>query len=195
MSFDRGEARRRAMLVFWKHGYEATSLNDLTSALGVPPSSIYTAFGDKKGLFLDAVDCYLSGPVTSQSIIDGAADGKDAAWGLLKAAAIGFTGEDTPAGCLLASAAISCSDQAHDVKEALAAIRGAIEKQLREKIENSLIADVLPDEPDAEALAAHTMAVIQGLSTLARDGAERAKLLRVAETAMLVWPKTRLKKA
>ena len=194
MSFDREEARRRAMLVFWKHGYEATSLNDLTSALGVPPSSIYTAFGDKKGLFLEAVDCYLSGPVTSQSIIDGAADGRKAAWGLLQAAAIGFTGEETPAGCLLANAAISCSDKAQDVKEALAAIRGGIEKHLREKIENSVAADVLPNGAGAEALAAHTMAVIQGLSILARDGADRAKLLRVAETAMLVWPKTRLKK-
>ena len=195
MSFDRGEARRRAMLVFWKHGYEATSLNDLTSALGVPPSSIYTAFGDKKGLFLEAVECYLSGPITSQSIIDDAADGKEAAWSLLQAAAVGFTGEDTPAGCLLASAAISCSDQAHDVQAALAAIRGGIEEQLRKKIANSVAADVLPHGPDAEALAAHTMAVIQGLSTLARDGAGRAKLLRVAEIAMLVWSKTPLKKA
>ena len=188
MSFDREEARRKAMLVFWQHGYESTSLNNLTSALGVPPSSIYAAFGDKKGLFLEAVDCYLSGPVTSESIIENAANGRDAAWGLLQAAAIGFTGEDTPAGCLLASAAISCSDQANDVKEELASIRRGIEKQLQQKIENAEAAGALSGEWDAEALAAHTVAVIQGLSTLARDGANRDKLLRIAKTAMAVWP-------
>ena len=72
LSFDRDVALNQAMLLFWQHGYEATSLNDLTTALGVTPSSIYTVFGDKKGLFLAAVGHYVSGgPVTSQTIIDG----------------------------------------------------------------------------------------------------------------------------
>ena len=44
-------------------------------------------------------------------------------------------------------------------------------------------------DADADALAGHVMAVIQGMSTLARDGAPREKLLRVAATAMLAWPK------
>ncbi len=42
---------------------------------------------------------------------------------------------------------------------------------------------------DADTLAGHVMAVIQGMSTLARDGAPREKLMRVAATAMLAWPK------
>ncbi len=41
---------------------------------------------------------------------------------------------------------------------------------------------------DADALAGHVMAVIQGMSTLARDGAQRDKLLAVADMAMLAWP-------
>lgn len=52
------------MLLFWRHGYEATSLSDLTAAMGVTPPSIYAAFGDKKQLFLEAVRRYLSSPVT-----------------------------------------------------------------------------------------------------------------------------------
>ena len=42
------------MLLFWRHGYEATSVNHLVRAMGVPPPSLYTAFGDKKQLFLEA---------------------------------------------------------------------------------------------------------------------------------------------
>ena len=110
LSFNRDEALHQAMLLFWQHGYESTSLHDLTTALGVTPSSIYTVFGDKKRLFLAAVGHYLSGPVTSETIIEESATARDAAWGLLQAAAIGFTGEDTPLGCLLASSAISGSD-------------------------------------------------------------------------------------
>ena len=188
LSFDRETALHQAMLLFWRHGYEATSLNDLTVALNVKPSSIYTVFGDKKRLFLEAVGHYLSGPVTSQSIIGQAANARDAAKGLLAASATGFTGEDTPAGCLLASAAISCSNSASDVQAELAAIRRGIEACLRDKIVSSIDAGLMPCESDPEALAAHTMAVIQGMSTLARDGASRDKLLRIADTAMQVWP-------
>src|ERR1700737_4190586 len=107
LSFDRDAALHQAMLLFWRHGYEATSLSDLTAAMGVTPPSIYTAFGDKKRLFREAVDRYLSGPVTSESIIAEAASARVAAMSLLKASAIAFTGADTPPGCLLASSAIS----------------------------------------------------------------------------------------
>lgn len=189
LSFDREEAIQKAMLLFWEHGYEATSLNDLTAALMVTPSSIYTAFGDKKGLFLAAVQRYTSGPINSSSIIEEAETAEDAALGLLRAAAIGFTGESTPRGCLLASSAISCSAMAQDVKEALTEIRKAIETSLREKIKRSMKDDHLPSETRPAELAAHTMAVIQGMSTLARDGASRATMLRVVHTAMQCWPK------
>lgn len=188
LSFDRDRALHQAMLLFWQHGYESTSLNDLTTALNVPPSSIYTVFKDKKSLFLETVDLYMSGPVTSKTIIDEAHTGYDAAWGLLQAAAVGFTGADTPAGCLLATSAISCSSAASDVQGKLAEIRQGVEAHLRDKIEQSIKLGHMTavDEPDA--LAAHTLAVIQGLSTLARDGASRAKLLKIASTAMKAWP-------
>lgn len=188
LSFDRETALHQAMLLFWRHGYEATSLNDLTVALNVKPSSIYTVFGDKRRLFLDAVGHYLSGPVTSQSIIADAANARDAAEGLLVASATGFTGEDTPAGCLLATSAISCSNSASDVQAELAVIRRGIEACLRDKIVSSIDAGLMPAESDPEVLAAHTMAVIQGMSTLARDGASRDKLLRLVDAAMKVWP-------
>ena len=190
LSFDREQAIQRAMLLFWEHGYEATSLNDLTTALNVTPSSIYTAFGDKKGLFLAAVQRYTSGPITSESIIQEAVGGQEAAAGLLRAAAIGFTGETTPRGCLLASSAISCSAMAQDVKEDLASLRKAIEASLRDRIKRSIKEGSLPPEANASALAVHTMAVIQGMSTLARDGASRASLLNVVKVAMQCWPTT-----
>jgi AcrR family transcriptional regulator len=176
------------MLLFWEHGYEATSLNDLTAALKVTPSSIYTAFGDKKGLFLAAVQHYVSGPVNAESIIQGATTAQEAAVGLLRAAALGFTGESTPRGCLLASSAISCSAAAQDVRETLADLRKAIEAKLRDKIRRCIKDGSLPAGADPAALAAHTMAVIQGISTLARDGATRASLLKVINVAMHSWP-------
>ncbi|HZC78142.1 MAG TPA: TetR/AcrR family transcriptional regulator, partial [Ktedonobacterales bacterium] len=57
-SFDREAALERAIDVFWRHGYEATSVSDLTSAMGINPPSLYAAFGDKEKLFLEAVERY-----------------------------------------------------------------------------------------------------------------------------------------
>src|SRR5438034_6461380 len=57
-SFDRDAALERAVEVFWTHGYEATSVSDLTRAMGINPPSLYAAFGDKEQLFMAAVDRY-----------------------------------------------------------------------------------------------------------------------------------------
>ena len=186
--FDRDAALHQAMLLFWRYGYEATSVSDLTNAMQITPPSLYTAFGDKKRLFLEAVQRYVSGPVTSESIIDDAPTARDAAAGLLKAAAIGFTGADTPTGCLLATSAISCSAAAADVQNALGTIRAGIEMQLRKKIESENKALPTSQQVDAKAMAGFVVAVVQGLSTLARDGASRPRLLAIVKTAMQAWP-------
>lgn len=188
LSFDRDAALHKAMLLFWEHGYEATSLNDLTTALGVTPSSIYSAFGDKKGLFFDAVGLYLSGPVTLETMLAQAPSARAAVQTMLEGAAVAFTGEATPSGCLLASAALSCSEGAADVRQTLGAIRQGMEAQVRDRIESGITQKELPQDTDADALAGLTMAVIQGMSTAARDGAPREKLLRIAAAALAAWP-------
>ena len=187
LSFDRDAALHQAMLLFWQHGYEATSVSALTAAMGITAPSLYTAFGDKKNLFLEAVQHYSSGSAAAEQMIDEAATARDAAWALLHGAVISFTGDDTPAGCLLASAAVSCSDEASDVRDELAAIRQRIETRLRKKILRAIKNGELPKQKDADAMSGHVMAVIQGMSTLARDGASRDKLTRVITQAMRSW--------
>ena len=62
LSFDREAALEQAMLTFWRHGYETTSIVDLTTAMGVTAPSLYAAFGDKQRLFLEAVRRYAGDP-------------------------------------------------------------------------------------------------------------------------------------
>ena len=132
-SFDRELALTTAMRLFWRHGYEGTSLNALTTAPDVTPPSIYAALGDKKRLFRDAVRLYSAGGAASANIIDGAATARAAAEGPLRAAAQGFTGPDTPPGCLMASAATSGSARSADVRAELAQLRGNVEQHLRRR--------------------------------------------------------------
>ena len=62
LSFDRQAALEKAMHVFWERGYEAASIADLTAVMGITPPSLYTAFGDKEHLFLEAIEAYGKGP-------------------------------------------------------------------------------------------------------------------------------------
>lgn len=183
LSFDRAAALHEAMLLFWRLGYEGASVSALTAAMGVTPPSLYAAFGDKKALFREAVGLYLVGPADG-----GEGTSRELATRLLEGAVIRFTGEDTPAGCLLATSALSCSPAAADVQEELAAVRRKVESVLRDAVLRDVRAGELADGVDAEALAGHVMAVVQGLSTLARDGAPRDRLQRIAALALAAWP-------
>ena len=164
LSFDRDVALRQAMLLFWRHGYETTSIADLTAAMGISAPSLYAAFGDKRRLFLDAVRLYAGDPEDAARAIAQAPTARAAATALLRDAAAAFTGADTPPGCLVASAAATGSAAAAEVREALAAIRGGVEAALRARILRDVEEGRLPQGTDAAALAALTVAVVQGLS-------------------------------
>ncbi len=178
------------MRLFWTHGYEATSIAELTHKMKITPPSLYAAFGDKQRLFREAVHRYLGGTEAVARTIETAPSARDAARDLLTAAAIGGTGEDTPPGCLLASSIVTCSAAAAAVREELAYIRRGIEAALRSRIEQDVSDGRLPATTDAEMLAGHVFAVVQGMSTLAKDGAPRDKLLRIVDAAMASWPRT-----
>ena len=192
LSFDRGEALWAAMLLFWRHGYETTSVADLTAAMGISPPSLYAAFGDKKQLFLEAVRLYAGDPAAAERAIANAPSAMKAACTLLRSSAVAYTGEDTPAGCLLASATASGSAASAEVQAAVAEVRRVTENAMRRRIEQDIATGALPSETAGEALAALTLAVVQVMSVLARDGAPRAKLLAVAEQAMKAWPEAEL---
>ncbi len=188
LSFDRDAALEQAMLTFWRHGYESTSIVDLTTVMGITAPSLYTAFGDKKRLFLEAARRYAGDPEAMARASDNASTAYDAAHKLLTAAATAYTGDTTPKGCLLASATASGSAASADVQRAIADIRQRTAAQLRARIERDISAGVLPPWTDAAALAGTVMAVIQGMSVLARDGTARAALLAIVEHTLQAWP-------
>lgn len=153
------------------------------------PPSIYAAFGDKKSLFLKALDLYVGDLEDMGAFLQQTPSAFEATSEMLKQSAIRFTGKDTPAGCMLASAVASVSPEGRDVQVAAAQIRSKIESLLKKRIESDIRSHLLPKNSSAEGLAALAIATIQGLSVLARDGASRKKLLLVAETSMRAWKK------
>jgi len=165
------------MLVFWRHGYETTSIGDLTTAMVITATSLYRAFGDKKRLFLEAAQRYAGGLDAMARSIDGAPAALDAARRMLTGVATGYTREATPNGCLLASATASGSAASADAQGAITDIRQQIGMHLRARIERDISAGVLSPRTHAAALAGMVMAIIQGLSVLA-----------IVEQTLQAWP-------
>lgn len=187
LSFDRDAALEQAMLTFWRHGYETTSIVDLTAAMNITAPSLYTAFGDKKRLFLEAARRYAGHDAVAEAI-DAAPTARDAARAMLAGAAVAYTGEATPRGCLLASATASGSAASADVQAAVAGIRRSMRDRLHRRIGRDAGDGLLPASADGAALADLVMAVAQGMSVLARDGASRASLLAIVDATLLAWP-------
>jgi AcrR family transcriptional regulator len=184
LSFDRAAALEQAMLAFWRHGYESTSIAELTAAMGVTPPSLYAAFGDKKQLFLEAMQRYAGDRATIAAALDAAVSARAGVAAMLDGAAIAFTGATTPPGCLLASATASGSAASADVRAAVAAVRAEVGALLRRRIERDIANGDLAAGSNAQALADLVIATIQGMSVLARDGVPRQRLLLMGQQVL-----------
>lgn len=189
LSFDRDDVLDKAMLAFWGSGYETTSIADLTAAMGITAPSLYAAFGNKQQLFLEAMRRYAGDPAMLEQEMVKAPTARDAVADMLRRAAILYTGETTPPGCLLASAAATGSPDAAQVRIAIAAERRSVRDIIFRRIEVDISKGLLPTDTHPGRLADLAMAVTQGMSVLARDGADRDRLIAVAEAVTMGWSK------
>jgi AcrR family transcriptional regulator len=134
--FDLDAALDAAVTVFWKKGYEGTSLPDLTAAMGINRPSLYAAFGNKEALFRKAVERYLNS--VGASVMSALAEPKvrDAMRRYLTA---GLCGADSkqPRGCMLINAALACGDKAEPIRQELAGRRSQMECAIRARLERA----------------------------------------------------------
>jgi AcrR family transcriptional regulator len=187
-SFDRETALEKAMLAFWEHGYEATSVSDLTRAMGIGAPSLYAAFGDKRALFDEVVveygrryGCFGEVALAEEPTARAAVERT------LREAAAVYTAPGHPHGCLFVHAATNCTTP--EVEASLRDRRNAVIAAFENRIKADIAIGELPSGTNAAALARHTGAVIQGMSQQARDGASREELEALAEIAMAIWPR------
>jgi AcrR family transcriptional regulator len=189
LSFDRDAALETAMHVFWERGYEAASISDLTTAMGITPPSLYTAFGDKEQLFLEAIERYALGygSISARALKEEpTARGAIERW-LLEAAAE-LTQPCHPKGCMVVMAATNCSAAAERVQGALARRRAEAIANVTRRIQGAVDDGELPPDTDAADLANFYATVYQGMSMQAKDGATQEALLATVKAAMRAWP-------
>jgi len=194
-SFKIEDALESALMVFWEKGYEGASLPDLTAAMDINRPSLYSAFGNKEGLFLKVLDHYRE---TSASYLVEALKlptAREAFEALLKGAIALQAGGQNPVGCLFVQGALACTEESISVKKELSLRRIAGEIAIRERFEKAVDDGDLPADEDPAALARFTATLLHGLAVQAVNGDSVADLERVADLALRSFPKVKRSKS
>jgi AcrR family transcriptional regulator len=188
--FDTGKAIDKAMLLFWRKGYEGTSISDLTEALGIARPSLYAAFGSKEQLFRAVLDRYDEG---TAEFLSGSLDlptAREVAEGLLRGAANFHANPTNPPGCLMVHGALVGSDETDPLRRETRNRRARLREAIRERLERALADGDLPEGADPEALARYLVTVMRGMAVEAASGTRERELHQIVDMAMHVWPES-----
>lgn len=191
-AFDREAALGEAMRLFWRKGFEATSMADLTAAMGIGAPSLYAAFGSKEALYAEALCHYQKkfGPLT-WARFDAADTARAAVEGLLMDSAAVLSGgaEGGHRGCMVTLSSIDRDEHA-ELCETLRSTRTGVQDRLVARFERAVQTGEIKAGANLVALARYVQTLQNGMSILARDGATRAELEEVARLAMSSWEST-----
>ena len=175
-TFNREQALERAMLLFWKNGYEGTTMADLVSTIGMKAPSVYAAFGNKDALFKEAVDLYKSkieqGPLNALQQSDSLVRALENSL----SESVRMISSPETSSCLIMAGAINCSPEHQEHVQYLKSLRDVYKETLRSRFLQAKKDGELIDDADPEALAEFYFSFIHGLALRAKDGSTKAEL-------------------
>lgn len=186
--FDEQEALQKAMMLFWKYGYEATAMSDLTKALNLTAPSIYSTFGDKSQLFHACLDYYLKHEACSLDLIFQQAETAKVAIEIyLYENLKKLLQQDKPTGCMLVTATMNCSEQHQPLQHDLLLKRQQVKEKIYQRLQQGVEDGDLSSDADIQAMTDYYATVIQGLTMQARDGVAIEQLENVVTLALKTW--------
>lgn len=189
-AFDREAALGQAMRLFWRQGFAATSISDLTAAMGIGSPSLYAAFGSKEALYAETLRHYGERyEATVWANFAAAPTAREAVAALLMDSAVALThscGREEPLGCMVTLSAVGSEGHA-ELGALVRAARARGLGRVEARLDRAVAEGEIPASVDVPALARFVLTVQNGMSLQTRDGASREDLEAVARLTMLGW--------
>lgn len=185
LKYDSDEVIKSAMGLFWRNGYEATSLHDLVGAMGLSRSSFYQAFGGKRQLFLRCLERYQAETAADLSArLAAASTGIDfIEETLLWAIEEVIEGAD-PRGCLIMNTATEFAQRDPDVARLVASGLGQYREIFRLAVRRAQSEGAIATDRDPEAIAGYLVTSMSGLRTMVKAGTHVGSLRSMVDVAV-----------
>jgi len=191
--FNRNEVIYKAMLVFWKKGYDGTSIPDLLEASGISRSSLYETFIDKQNLFLETMKSYrkLIGENGLQLILNYLSDAGCKKESPLNVIHKYFKGRIKtaldprfPGGCFITNVATTLETADSSVRSAVIDHIKKTEQAFRDILNHCREKGEIPKDSDTEELALYLLGIANGINVLARLGRNMPDLEKIVKTSL-----------
>jgi TetR/AcrR family transcriptional repressor of nem operon len=175
--FDHEAALDRAMGAFWTKGYAATSVEDLVTRMGIQRGSLYATFGDKRSLFLHALDRYQR-VVTRELLeaLDAPGSGLAAIRRFFRLRVERSLDRRRPPGCLVTNSVVELARHDRVAATRVGASLARLEAAFLRALERARAQGEVAATADLPALARFLTSSAQGLSVMARAFPERRVL-------------------
>lgn len=180
--FDREDVLTKAMQTFWQYGYEATSMQQLVSSMGINRGSLYDTFGDKRSLFLAAIAHYESTVVREmtaclnqpnadrQTIVD-----------LLNYFVDSIVDKQGCYGCFITNTAVELCPHDTEAQLKIAVSFAQMTSILQKALRNAQTKGQISQSKDIQALANYLTSSLQGLRVLGKVKRDRQTLENIVE--------------
>jgi TetR/AcrR family transcriptional repressor of nem operon len=186
--FNRDEVVERAMMLFWRQGYGATSIQNLEKATKLKRGSLYNAFGDKQTLFIAALRHYEI-TISHERIKQLAnPDPYLAIEGFLTVLVDQMNEPRRPRGCLHTNTSLEFPGAPEAVLRVVAQKTKGIEAALHAVLLKAQKNDLLDANANVRALARFYLGVAKGIGVLHKVFGDTSSLRDIVKVAMSKWP-------
>ncbi|MEZ0331895.1 MAG: TetR/AcrR family transcriptional regulator [Methylophilaceae bacterium] len=185
--FDKEIALENALQLFRRKGYEATSMTDITEALGINRPSVYAAFGNKETLFSQVLARYVEGPTAYLDEVLLEKTSKEVVRQFLIQSVDLLTSLEKSTGCLAVMSSVSSELESVGIQQKIIDSLNRYEKKLVQRFDQAIREGDLPDGSNSESLSKYVTTVHKGLSVQASNGASKEELYAVVEVLLQGW--------
>lgn len=185
--FNPDDAIEKAMHVFWHKGYEATSMEDLLTAMNLNRGSLYDTFGDKRQLFLKAIDRYCHGFVAEKfSLLDQPGPALPTLRRFIHGMIASALADPQRRGCLIANTAMERSPHEKEIAGTLRQALKMAEDTFFKVLARAKQQGELQHDKDPRALARFLTTMMQGTIVMIKAGASADAVKQTVETALSI---------
>ena len=185
LEFDPDVALELAMCLFWRKGYESTSLQDLLGEMGISKSSFYQTFESKRALFLRCLDLYRQRTMGDlKRALEAAPSGMAFIEGAFHGVAQGTSGPQARMGCLLMNTASEFSQRDPEIARLVAESLDEFADLFEEAVRRAQADGELPTDKDPKALAVFLVSSVGGARNMVKAGVTRAQVETITRVAL-----------